>query len=236
VYAPQPYVDTFNGVTQALTVYNRASPSSQSLFEVTNRKDLDQSFQTVVFEANKRFSARWQVQASYSWQRNLIYADGRLARQQFGSLGRNGFGRDPNDLINAYSSSSVDSTHALRMSGTWAAPFGIHLGATYFFDSGRPYGRIVNVRLNQGVRPVLAEPRGTYRLPASNDVRLRVDKDLTSGRRRVRLSLDVINLLNSDTPTNVRNNSSQANFYNGTVGVLNVVEPRRGQVGIRFEF
>ena len=104
-------------------------------------------------------------------------------------------------------------------------------------DSGRPYARIVNVRLNQGVRAVLADPRGTYFLPPTNDVRMRLDKDIAvSGLRRIRLSFDVINLLNSDTPTTIRNNSSQANFYNGTVGVLNVVQPRRGQVGIRFEF
>ena len=236
VYAPQPYVDLFNGVTQTLTVYNRTSPSAQSLFEVTNRNDLDQGFKTFIIEANKRFSSRWQVQASYSWQRNLIYADGRLARQQFGSLGRSGFGRDPNDLINAYGRSSVDSTNGLRFSGTWAAPLGIHLGATYFYDSGRPYGRIVNVRLAQGVRPVLASPRGTYILPASNDLRLRLDKDIPVGHGRFRLSFDVVNLFNSDTPTNLRNNSSQSNFYNGTVGMLNVVEPRRGQIGIRFEF
>jgi hypothetical protein len=237
VYAPQPYVDTFNGRSQTLTVYNLVSPSSQSLFEVTNRNDFAQDFKTFVLEANKRFSQKWQLQVSYSWQRNLIDANGALARQSFGSLGRTGFGRDPNDLINAYGPSAVDSTNGFRTSGTWEAPFGIHVGGSYLFDSGRPYARIVNVRLNQGVRAVLADPRGTYFLPATNDVRMRLDKDIAvSGQRRVRLSFDVINLLNSDTPTTIRNNSSQANFYNGTVGILNVVQPRRGQVGIRFEF
>jgi hypothetical protein len=42
----------------------------------------------------------------------------------------------------------------------------------------------------------------------------------------------LINLLNGDTTTTLVNNSSQSNF--GTV--LNVVEPRRAQIGIRFEF
>jgi outer membrane receptor protein involved in Fe transport len=240
VYAPQPFVDTFNGRTQTITVFNRTSPSAQSLFEVTNRNDLDQDYKTFAIETNKRFSNRWQLQASYQWQRSLIYNRGNIASQGFNTLNRNGYGRDPNDLINAYGRSAVDSRAGVRLSGTWEAPWGIHVGARYYYDAGRPYGRIVNVRLNQGVRPVLAEGRGVYLLPSLNDVGIRLDKDIgfgdASAGRRVRLSLDLINLLNSDTPTNIRNNSSQADYYDGTVGVLNVVEPRRAQVGIRIEF
>ena len=62
---------------------------------------------------------------------------------------------------------------------------------------------------------------------------MRLDKDFNfGGARRVRLSLDLINLLNGDTTTTLVNNSSQSNFGE----VLNVVEPRRAQLGIRFEF
>src|SRR5207249_7952562 len=62
-YAAQAFVDTFSGRTQTLTVFNRASPSSQSLYEVANRDDLDQDYKSFTFEANKRLSARWQLQA-----------------------------------------------------------------------------------------------------------------------------------------------------------------------------
>ena len=89
-YAPITIADTFQGRTQQLTVYDRTSSSASSLFLVTNRGDLDQDYKSVVVEANKRFSSSWQMIASYQWQRNLIYSDGRLARQQFGNLNRNG--------------------------------------------------------------------------------------------------------------------------------------------------
>jgi outer membrane receptor protein involved in Fe transport len=232
-YAPITFVDTFQGRTQELTVYDRTTPSASSLFQVTNRDDLDQDYKSVVLEANKRFSSSWQMIASYQWQRNLIYADGRLARQMFGTLNRNGFGRDPNDLINAYGRSSIDNTHGVRFTGTWQAPLGITAGFRYLFESGRPWGRIINVPLRQGVRPVLAEPRGAYFLPAGHQVGARLDKAFSlGGDRKLRFSLDLINLLNSDTPTNLRNNSSQEEF--GTP--LDVVFPRRGQIGIRVEF
>jgi len=233
-YRTSTFVDTFGGRSQNLTIYNLASPSSQSIFQVTNRDDLDQDYKAVVLEANKRFSQAWQMMTSYTWQRNLIYNRGNMATQGFGTLNRNGFGRDPNDLTNAYGRSATDNTHAIRFAGTWAAPYGINLGLRYQYESGRPYARIINVRTAQGVRAVIAQGRGDFEsLPALNDVRLRLDKDFgLGGARRVRLSLDLINLLNGDTTTTLVNNSTQSNF--GTV--LNVVEPRRAQMGIRFEF
>ena len=90
------------------------------------------------------------------------------------------------------------------------------------------------MRTTQGVRAVIAEGRGNFEsLPSLNDVRVRLDKDISfGGPRRIRLSLDLINLLNGDTTTTLVNNSSQSNFGE----VLNVVEPRRAQIGIRFEF
>jgi outer membrane receptor protein involved in Fe transport len=232
-YVPITITDTYNGRSQQLTVFDLASPSSQSRFLVTNRDDLEQDYKSFVVEANKRFSANWQMIASYQWQRNLIYADGRLARQQFGGLNRNGYGRDPNDLINAYGRSSVDNTHGVRFTGTWRAPFGITAGMRYLFESGRPHARVINVRLRQGVRRVLAQPRGAYFLPDNHQLGLRIDKAFAlGGERRLRFSLDLINLLNVDTPIDIRNNSSQALFGEP----LNVVFPRRGQIGVRIDF
>jgi outer membrane receptor protein involved in Fe transport len=87
---------------------------------------------------------------------------------------------------------------------------------------------------------VLTETRGTEEMPALHNVKMRVDKDFPFGRQgmRLRLSLDVQNLFNVDTPNDIQNNSSVDNYYTGVghVGVLNVVSPRQAQVGIRFEF
>jgi hypothetical protein len=231
VYARQPFLDKFGN--QTLTVFNRVSPGSQSLFEVTNRTDLDQDYKTVVVEANKRFSASWQALASYQWARSLIYAGGGFQSQNFANLSRTGYGRDPNDLINAYGPSSVESTHSVRTTLTYAAPFGIHFGVRYFYDSGRPYGRVVRVPLNQGTRNVLAEPRGTYHLPSANDLRFRLDKDINfGGSRRLRLAWDLINATNADTPANFGNNSSVSTYGQA----LAVVDPRRSLLSARFEF
>ena len=231
VYTAQPFNDTFGH--QTFTVYNRTSPGSQSLFEVTNRDDLDQEYKTVVVEANKRFSNHWQLQASYQWARSLLYAGGGFQSQNFANLSRTGYGRDPNDLINAYGPSTVESSNSFRTTLTYEAPYGVHLGVRYFYDSGRPYGRLVRVPLNQGSRNVLAEPRGAYNLPAANDLRFRIDKDFRfSGNMRLRLAWDLINATNEATPANYGNNSSVSTYGQ----VLSVVEPRRSMLSVRFEF
>jgi len=231
VYAAQPFNDTFGN--QVLTVYNRTSPGSQSLFEVTNRDDLDQDYKTVVVEANKRFSKGWQLQASYQWARSLIYAGGGFQAQNFANLSRTGFGRDPNDLVNAYGPSSVESSQSFRTTLTYQLPYGVHLGVRYFFDSGRPYGRLVRVPLAQGSRNVLAEPRGAYYLPAANDLRFRIDKDFRFNETmRLRLAWDLINATNEATPATFGNNSSVSTYGQ----VLSVVEPRRSMLSVRFEF
>jgi hypothetical protein len=136
--------------------------------------------------------------------------------------------------MNAFGRLATDTTNAVRVSTTYQAPYGIHLGMRYFYDAGRPYARVVTVRgLRQGSRTVIAEPRGNYQLPSLKDLRLRLDKDVGfGGPRRVRLSLDLINIFNSGTPITVRNNSTQAGFGE----LLTVVVPRRAQVGVRFEF
>jgi hypothetical protein len=218
VYVPQPYVNTFQGRTQTLTVFNRITPAAASRLLYTNR-DLRQDYKTVVIEANKRMSRGWQLLGSYQWQRDRLQTEGA----------------DPNDLINSYGRSVRDNTHGVRVSTTVFLPYEVTLGARYFFDTGQPYSRVVTVLgLGQGTRTVIAEPVGAYEYPAFHNVGIQSSKTVRFGRQQLRLSFDVFNLLNSDAATAVRNNSTQTTFAFGTL--YNAVEPRRAQIGIRYEF
>ena len=102
------------------------------------------------------------------------------------------------------------------------------------YESGRPYGRIDTVLgLNQGNRDVLAAPRGTYHLGATNNVQLRLAKTLNlTPTKRIRLTADAYNIFNVATALTIQNNSTQKNYGN----VLTVYTPRRIQLGARFEF
>jgi hypothetical protein len=244
VYAPRDIVDTFDGTTQIITVQSLTSGVGSQLPQVSNREDLDQSFSGVVFELNKRFTDRWQAQSSYTWQDSKAYGGGSVTgstQQDFSGLSATGgYGRDPNDLINAYGPTATNSTHSVKLSLSYAARWGVNLGGRYSFESGRPYGRLIIVRgmgAGQGDVTILAEPRGAYRLADVNDFQVRLDKDFVfGGNKRLRLSMDLFNIFNSSTVLTLRNNSSQVTATTPWQQTLSVVRPRTVQLGARFLF
>lgn len=244
IYAPRDIVDTFEDRTQTLTVQTLTSGVGSQLPQVSNRDDLDQEFRSVVFEVNKRFTNDWQVQSSYTWQDSKAYGNGQVTgstQQDFSGLSATGgYGRDPNDLINAFGPTATNSTHSVNLSTTYVARWGIHLGGRYKYESGRPYGRLIIVRnmgAGQGDVTILAEPRGSFQLPTVNDFQIRIDKDVAmGGNRRLRLSMDVFNIFNSDTVLTLRNNSSQVTATAPWAQSLSVVRPRTFQLGARYQF
>ena len=92
-YAPRDIVDTFDGVSQTITVQSLTSGVGSPLYTVVNRGDLDQSFKSVVVEFNKRFSDRVQANTSYTWQDSKAFGSGSVTgstQQDFSSLSPTG--------------------------------------------------------------------------------------------------------------------------------------------------
>ncbi len=232
-YALRTIVDTFNGVSQTIDVYNRVSAASLVLQQATNRNDFNQDYKSFILQAYKRFSHHWQMQSSYQWQRAVGISGGGTTISSQAGVGT--FGADPNQLINAYGRYPTDSTHSIKVSTTVQLPYGIHLGARESFETGRPYGRLITVRgLSQGAETILATPRGAFEMPSTNDLQMRIDKDFpVANRQRLRVSLDLYNIFNVDTPVNIQNNSSQTIPFGTTI---NIFLPRRAQFGVRYEF
>jgi outer membrane receptor protein involved in Fe transport len=239
-YAPIAINNVFRGVTYPVTAYNRTSASAASLFEVVNRSDFQQSFKAFFIQLNKRFSNAWQAQASYTWQDAEAFATGTVTgstQQDFSSLSSTaGFGRTPNDLINAYGPTPTNSTHSVKLSSTCRAPLDVVVGARYSYESGRPFGRLITARLSQGNVAILAEPRGAYYMDAVNDLQIRIDKDFKlPSRQALRLSLDMFNIFDTGTVLIVLNNSTtqgDAAFAQTNT----VVRPRTFTVGLRYQF
>jgi len=239
-YAPVVINNVFRGTLYPITAFNRTSASSASLFEVVNRTDFNQDFKAFFVQLNKRFSNAWQAQASYTWQDAKAYATGTVTgstQQDFSALSSTaGFGRTPNDLINAYGPTPTNSTNSVKLSSTYRAPLDLVIGARYSYESGRPFGRLITARLNQGNVAILAEPRGAYFMDPVNDLQIRIDKDIKlPNRQSVRLSLDMFNIFDSGTVLTVLNNSTtqgDAAFAQTNT----VVRPRTFTVGLRYQF
>jgi hypothetical protein len=64
-----------------------------------------------------------------------------------------------------------------------------------------------------------------------------VDKDFKLlSAQRLRLSIDVFNIFNSDTVLTLRNNSSQVTATTPWAQTLSIVRPRTVQFGVRYQF
>jgi hypothetical protein len=70
-----------------------------------------------------------------------------------------------------------------------------------------------------------------------NDFQIRIDKDLNfTATQRLRLSMDIFNIFNSDTTLTLRNNSSQVTATTPWAQTLSIVRPRTVQFGVRYQF
>src|SRR4029078_10662739 len=100
-------------------------------------------FKAFFVQLNKRFSNAWQAQASYTWQDAKAYATGTVTGSTQEGLSAltsaAGFGRTPNDLINAYGPPPTNPTNSVKLSSTYRAPLDLAIGARSSYESGRTF-------------------------------------------------------------------------------------------------
>ncbi len=128
-----------------------------------------------------------------------------------------------------------DSTHTFNITSAINMPYDVVLGFRYTYQDGQPFGRVIDVPLNQGRRNILANTRGTYALDNVSQLSLRIDKDIAmGGDRRLRISFDIFNVFNSSAAIELRNNSTQAgdDFLQQTETIF----PRSAMFALRFDF
>jgi hypothetical protein len=152
------------------------------------------------------------------------------------------FGDDPNELINAYGLLGLDRDFMWKLQGSYLLPADIVLSSNWIWQAGRPYVRKLNMTRfangrapGQGTVTIFLEPRdGSLRMDSQNYLNLRAEKRFQfGGSRRVTAMIDVINLLNADTPLALISEVvTSANFARADTRF----NPRRAMLGLRFEF
>jgi hypothetical protein len=230
---------------QILPVYVLTNSAADRRFLLTNPDGFSTTYNGLVTVLEKRYSNGWQALGSYTFSRTsgllsssgVSVADGQLGGQLSTVAGPtpNPFGRDPNDLTNAYGRLPNDRPHMFRLSGTFDVPrTGVALGANFQQFSGKPWAASALVPLSQGQgsRRILLEPRGTRRMSSQSLLDLRVSRPFTLGRAgRVDVIFDVLNLLNDTAEEAMATDNlfSPTTFGKPTV----FVDPRRAMISVR---
>jgi hypothetical protein len=145
--AVDPGVDGVPGTgdDSVLSAFNlQPSLIGQTLRLLTNADNYDVSYRTWEAAVNRHFSGRWSLNASVAitW------------RNDYENVPQN-----PNEAP----AGTLLPMRFLKIAGTYDAGWGVRLSPLVRFQSGEPFGRNVQVRLNYGNQRVLAEPVGTRR-------------------------------------------------------------------------
>lgn len=195
-----------------LNLFNLDDPSRPNINVVRNVEGYEGDYNTFEISANKRFSNRWSMNASFSqtWSHEFhnTYFGNRFASVVANSSLFGVFPNNPNEFL------EHDFTNwNAKFTGTVDAGWGLRVTPVLKLQSGAPYGRYINVAgctsttttncLNYGAQLVLVEPIGTRRQDVVNILDFRVEKQLRfADRARAGLFFDLFNTFNSNTAVN----------------------------------
>lgn len=216
---------------RSITVYQLVNSTADQRFLLTNPEGYALSYNGLVIAVDKRQADGWQAFASYTYSRTtgLQASSGETAAGAQAStvaMPTRTFGRDPNDLTNAWGRLPNDRPHIFRPMGTLDVPrTGIVIAVNLQQFSGKPWGATTQVRLRQGNQRIALEPRGTRRLESQTLLDLRVSRAFRFGAAaRIELLMDALNLLNETAGEGLVSDD----LYSPTFGQPTLfVDPRR---------
>jgi hypothetical protein len=221
------------------------SPTSYPVTTVLgNRPDYYRTYEGVELTVRKRMSHNWMFNSSFSYN---------AAPQHYPTAASYGPAAylDPTNVATyngaqfaeESTSSGLDNVFVnakwiFRMSGAYTVPV-VKMGVAGFFNarSGYPFLAGVNVpsslRNGAGAVVVILDNVGEVRLPTMQQLDVKIDRPfLLFNRLRVVASMDLFNLLNTNT-TLAERRTQNANNANT---IANIVSPRVLRFGFRVTF
>ncbi|KKM22672.1 hypothetical protein LCGC14_1622900 [marine sediment metagenome] len=219
---------------QTYTVFNQTSALGSNEYWLTNPSGYGQTYKALIFSFAKRYSNNWQLYASLTWSKaegvNIMsHSTGSWALTTAGT-----FGKDPNDYTNADGPLNHDRTWIFKLQASYSFPWGILASMNYLYQTGVAIPSYTRIYPDQGIRQILAEPRGPDRYKPWNLLDFRLQKTINIHKSlRLDAMIDVFNLLNSATETAYRSHDLWALAYNEASFIF---YPRRFQVGLKLRF
>ncbi len=210
---------------EEVTMYDYTfDPVNGDTFILTNPDELWRKYKAVIITGTKRLSDNWQLLASYVWSRTTGTIDNLTFSGTYGGSSPSSFLDTPNSLVNAEGRLTYDNTHQVKLQGQWDIPeINLSLSGNWSIISGDTWNRRSRCLLTddgngvlgdgivdchsfpQGTVRYFAEPRGSRRLPARNELDVRAEwyKNIGSSDGRIGLFVDIFNINNQGRATEV---------------------------------
>jgi len=236
IYERINMVSPDNGKTYS--VYNQTNVGTNEIW-LTNPEGFQQSYRGLVLSFYKRYSNGWHMNAS------LVYSKAAAFNQAGHSIYGNaagttvlfyqkGYGKDPNDWINADGDAVQDRRFAFKVSASYRFPLDIVGGVYFSYMTGRPLPEFVRIYPDQGMRKILAEPRGEKRFDSLTMLDLKFQKSFAIHKSlRFSAVLDVFNVFNTNTVTGFFSHDIWSSMY---LVPADIPYPRAVQLSLKMEF
>jgi hypothetical protein len=215
---------TVQGPDGPVTAYNQSAGTlGRASRVITNIPGLQDTYNGVEFTVSKRMSDNWQLLGGYTFGKDEGVYD----------RGLNDDFNNPNLNINREGARiGQDSTHLLKVVGTYVFPRAITTSTNLRYFTGQPVLKQLTLRgLNQGTVSILSEPRGQTRLDNVTLWDVRVSKVFRFGTQELEAAVDVFNLLNQAAATVI--NTNVGSLFGQPISIL---PPRVARLGLVFKF
>jgi outer membrane receptor protein involved in Fe transport len=236
-----PKTRTYVSTGQRVTLFDYLNPGTDTLI-VTNPHGLKRTYKGAIFSLTRRFRDNWQFVGSYVYSKTQGNFDNHFTSVGGDPGGPSSFLDTPNSLVNANGRLTHDQTHQVKLQGTYIIPkIHLSLSGSYTYYTGDTWTPSTTCLLQsdgschqfpQGTVRYFAEPRGSRRLPAWNEVDLRAEYLLPFSSDRARLFLDVFNATNQGVATAVSTREGSSSFGNPST----YSSPRNYRLGVRYIF
>jgi hypothetical protein len=229
---PVTAVDPLTG--NVLNLLDRPAATAQNRF-FTNPTDpaFDSDFQTIEFAINRRFANRWMLLSSYAytWLDQFHAATTGTGTLDALTTGRT-YNWRPSQRLFGEEGKETSTIWNYKIVGRYTLPFDIGFSGSWKVQSGRQYGRSIQVPFaGDGTQSVRVEPVTSHRAPTVSILDFRADKSFNFGRfGKVTGMVDIFNAMNANT---VINFSTVTPTYQQVIGIL---DPRVVRFGVRYEF
>ena len=204
-----------------------ADKAAATIIRNVDRSDSD--FITWEALADRQFSGRWALSASFAYTWNRDQASMYLNQP----VRQNAYSLTPNDLIHTDGRGRhVFGVWSAKTVGTIEVPWQVYVTSLIRHQSGQPFGRTFQAQLpTYGEVRVLAEPVGARRQDHVTIVDVRLERPFRKRWGRISGFLEVSNLLNANSEQNI-NWSSGTSFLRP----LSILPPRIARIGGRLDW
>ena len=204
----------------------------------TNLPDRWRDYNGVELTLTKRYSSRWQANASYAYNSAVDHWGSAEAYEDPSNLATaNGYQYAPQSGGSGIDNIFTNAKWLVKLSGMYLVPLAnISVAGTFDARQGYPFPTVVrtpNRAHRAGRVDVRLDPLGSVRLPNLNVANLRVERPFTfRGSTRFIPSLDIFNLTNANTILSRRRIQNASNANN----VSSIVSPRVVRFGVRIQW